>query len=73
VEGVIPLVRRVNDLLFDGIKKEELMIVMRVMRQLTYNSEHAVASVRAQVLKRDRQKGALQRGGRARKAFHPRS
>jgi MarR family transcriptional regulator, organic hydroperoxide resistance regulator len=67
VEGVVPLVRQVNDLLFDGIKKKELMTVMRVMRQLTFNYEHAVAPIRAEALKKDRQRRRGQMDGRARK------
>jgi MarR family transcriptional regulator, organic hydroperoxide resistance regulator len=46
VDDVVPLVRNVNDLLFAGISKRQLLTVMRVMRTLTHNAEHSVAGTR---------------------------
>ncbi|MGA9136310.1 MAG: hypothetical protein WB384_30190, partial [Candidatus Sulfotelmatobacter sp.] len=71
VESVVPLVRKVNDLLFAGIKKDELMTVMRVMEQLTYNSEQDVAKIRTQALKKSPGKGHGRRGVRAKKIVSP--
>jgi MarR family transcriptional regulator, organic hydroperoxide resistance regulator len=51
VESVVPLVRKVNDLLFTGIKKSDLAAVMRVMRQLTINYEQTVLRVRREAMK----------------------
>lgn len=46
VEGVAPLVRRVNDILFDTITRAELDTLTRAMKVLIVNSERALADVR---------------------------
>jgi len=68
VESVVPLVREVNDLLFAGIKRNELLTVMRVMRRLMNNSEFYVAKIRRQTLTQVPAKGAGQVGAGVRKA-----
>jgi DNA-binding MarR family transcriptional regulator len=46
VEWIVPLVRKVNDLLFAGVRKNELLTVTRVMRQLAANADDALAQLR---------------------------
>ncbi len=46
VERIVPLVRRVNDQLFQGISAEELGIVTKTMKVLVLNSERVLAEVR---------------------------
>ena len=48
VDNVVPLVRSVNDFLFAGISKGELLTVMRVMRRLTQNAEYSIVALRRQ-------------------------
>jgi DNA-binding MarR family transcriptional regulator len=46
IARVAPLVRRVNDLLFDGIAAGELDSAATVMRRIVLNSEFAMAEIR---------------------------
>lgn len=46
IERIAPLVREVNDLLFDGISAEDLLVMKRSAHLLVVNSELAAATVR---------------------------
>ena len=46
ITGVAPLVRRTNDILFEGLAAKDLEIVCRTMRRVTSNSELALAEIR---------------------------
>ncbi|MGU3495447.1 MarR family winged helix-turn-helix transcriptional regulator [Xanthobacteraceae bacterium A53D] len=46
VRRVAPLVRRVNDILFDSISRADLDTITRAMKALIVNSERALADVR---------------------------
>lgn len=46
IRDVNPLVRKVNDLLFEGVSKSEMKNVHRFLSKLVLNSEYAVAELR---------------------------
>ncbi|HEV2508425.1 MarR family winged helix-turn-helix transcriptional regulator [Bosea sp. (in: a-proteobacteria)] len=46
VRSIAPIVRRVNDLLFEGISAAELAIVEKLLRRLTLNADLIFAQVR---------------------------
>lgn len=46
VHGIAPLVRRVNDMLFEDISAVELAAVERVLRRLTVNADRVFAQAR---------------------------
>lgn len=58
VHAVNPLQRRVNDLLFAGISREDFAVVSRFLEQFALNSEYALAEIRRS--ERERAGGARQ-------------
>lgn len=46
ITGVAPLVRRTNDILFQGVAAKDLEIVSKTMHRITLNSELALADIR---------------------------
>jgi DNA-binding MarR family transcriptional regulator len=46
VRNINPLVRRVNDRLFDDVTKAELASIFAVMTKIAFNSEYALAELR---------------------------
>lgn len=54
VNQVSPLVRNVNDILFRGVSKEELQVVMGFAEKLILNSEYALSEIRVYEFKRNR-------------------
>lgn len=54
VSQVSPLVRKVNDILFRDINKEELNVVMGFSEKFILNSEYALGEIRVYELRRTR-------------------
>jgi DNA-binding MarR family transcriptional regulator len=46
IRAINPLLRQVNDLLFQDISREEFAVVARFLRTFSLNSEYALAAVR---------------------------
>jgi DNA-binding MarR family transcriptional regulator len=46
IRAINPLLRRVNDLLFQDISREDFAVVAKFLRTFTLNSEYAMAAVR---------------------------
>lgn len=55
VNRVSPLVRTVNDILFQDITKEELQVVLGFAEKLILNSEYALSEIRVYEFRRNRQ------------------
>jgi DNA-binding MarR family transcriptional regulator len=66
VDYVVPLVRKVNDMLFAGIGKAELNVATGVMRRLARNADSAVPQLRGEVFRRVSTRGEPQRASRLR-------
>lgn len=54
VQQVSPLVRTVNDILFQDITKEELQVVLGFAEKLILNSEYALSEIRVYEFRRNR-------------------
>ena len=60
IRAVNPLLRRVNDLLFAGVSREDFTVVSRFLEQFALNSEYALAEIR----RADRERTAGERRSR---------
>lgn len=54
VAQVSPLVRKINDILFSDINKEELKVVLGFAEKLILNSEYALSEIRVYEFRRSR-------------------
>jgi len=63
IREINPLLRRVNDLLFQNVAREEFAVVSRFLSKFALNSEYALAEFR----RSDRERSAGERWPRARK------
>jgi DNA-binding MarR family transcriptional regulator len=52
IREIIPLVRRVNDRLFENVSKAELNTIFSVMTRVAFNSEYALAELRRSSLEK---------------------
>jgi DNA-binding MarR family transcriptional regulator len=46
VRQVAPFVRRVNDLLFENVRRKDFATIARFLRAFARNSEHALGEIR---------------------------
>ena len=61
VRAVNPLQRRVNDLLFADVPREDFAVLSRFLEKFALNSEYALAEIR----RSDRERGLSRNAGQA--------
>jgi DNA-binding MarR family transcriptional regulator len=53
IEELAPFLRRVNDLLFEGVSRQEFAALSRFLSRFALNSEYALAEIRRSQRARD--------------------